>query len=152
MSILESLCMATFTDPSWHDNQWDMTQDINKYPSRPNNHWDMTQDVNKVYIRYGTSHWEKIQARRFWWALKRYVIIEVNGILQGVLFFIILISETFAKFCQERKTPIAHSMANIPYWRTLKKKKKKNFCSVKIFWASFIRLFLKKKREFQRNF
>jgi hypothetical protein len=43
-------------------------------------------------------------------------------------------------------------MANIPYWRTLKKKKKKNFCSVKIFWSSFIRLFLKKKREFQRNF
>ncbi len=151
MSILESLCIATFIDPSWHDNQWDMTQDINKHPSWPNNQWDMTQDVNKVYRRYGTSYWEKIQARRFWWALERYVIMEVNGILaRSVVFPLFWYWKLWRNFARKEK----HGLLTIwPIFllENIKTKKKKNFCIVKIFWASFIRLSLKKKREFQRN-
>jgi hypothetical protein len=41
-------------------------------------------------------------------------MIEVNGIFQGLLFFHYFDIKTLAKFCLEKKTPIAHSMANIP--------------------------------------
>ncbi len=123
MSILESLCTATFIDPSWHDNQWDMIQDINKHPSWPNNHWDMTQDVNKVYIRYGTSYWEKIQERRFWCALKRYVIIEVNGILEGVLFFHYF--DIVGEILPGKKNTDCSQHGQYSCWRTLKKRKRK---------------------------
>jgi hypothetical protein len=52
---------------------------------------------------------------------------------QGVLFFHYFDIRNFGEIFPGKKKPIAHSMANIPIGELFLKKKKKNFCSVKIF-------------------